>query len=253
MPLFPFVHILPSATPSSLLQERPILYLAILVVASQNNVERQLKLVKVIREEVSRRFMISSQQDLGVLEGLLVYLAWNHVHLALGTPSVRVIHMIMALVTELGLDKEPNTISNTSPGGVSAIEFDALKFGKYADNCCRILEETMEYPTDIYLVQIVRIQRIADESRTTLYNEALESASEFSTLLSMGMASLERDLREVGTTLRLDIPQAGETDAPLPNTLSSRQDGVVNGNSESCLTLSSVDGSILPYGTGTSL
>lgn len=76
MPLFPFVNILPSATPSSLLQEKPILYLAILMVASQNNLQRQLRLVKVIREEVSRRFMTSSDQDLGVLEGLLVYLAW---------------------------------------------------------------------------------------------------------------------------------------------------------------------------------
>lgn len=29
--------------------------------------------------------------------------------------------MIMALVTELGLDKEPYELSNTGPGGVSAI------------------------------------------------------------------------------------------------------------------------------------
>lgn len=76
----------------------------------------------------------------------------------------------------------------------------------------------MEYPTDIYLVQLVRMQRIADETRTTLYNEALESTSEFTTLLSMGMASLERDLREVGTNLRLDIPQAGKHNATLPST-----------------------------------
>ena len=76
VPLFPFVNISPTATPSSLLREKPILYLAILVVASQNNVQRQLRLVRVIREEVSRRFMTSSDQDLGVLEGLLVYLAW---------------------------------------------------------------------------------------------------------------------------------------------------------------------------------
>jgi len=176
--------------------------------------------------------------------------------------------MIMALVTELGLDKEPYAISSTGPGGVSAIgisqnngksrtlaerrvllgalwlrsmfveydfnpeippvltcdfvrfttcstEFDALKFGKYAESCCRILEDAMEFPTDIYLVQLVRMQRIADETRTTLYNEALENTSEFTTLLSMGMASLERDLRDVGTTLRLDIPQAGEHTAPL--------------------------------------
>lgn len=92
-----------------------------------------------------------------------------------------------------------------------------MKFGKYAENCCRILEEAMEYPTDIYLVQLVRIQRIADNTRLTLYNEALESAPDFSTLLSMGMASLERDLRDIGTVLRLDLPQAGEQASPQPS------------------------------------
>lgn len=76
MPLFPFVNILPSATPHSLLQEKPILYLAILVAASQNDAQRQKALVKVIREEISRRFLTSSEQDLGLLEGLLVYSAW---------------------------------------------------------------------------------------------------------------------------------------------------------------------------------
>lgn len=76
MPLFPFVNILPDATPQSLVQEKPVLYLAILVVASQNDVQKQMGLVKLMREEMSRRFMTSSEQDLGLLEGLLVYLAW---------------------------------------------------------------------------------------------------------------------------------------------------------------------------------
>jgi hypothetical protein len=76
MPLFPFVNILPSATPHSLLQEKPILYLAILVAASQNDLQKQMGLVKILREEISRRFLTSSEQDLGLLEGLLVYLAW---------------------------------------------------------------------------------------------------------------------------------------------------------------------------------
>jgi hypothetical protein len=193
------------------------------------------------------------------------------VHLTLGPRSVRVLHMVLALVTELGLDKEPYALSSISPGGVSAIgtsgspveprtlaerrvflgafwlrsmfvdsalpslashhaltydyfrfttcstEFDAMKFGNYAENCCRILEETMEYPTDIYLVHLVRMQRVADNTRGTLYNEALEGAPDFPTLLSMGMASLERDLRDVGTALRLDLPQAGEQALSWPS------------------------------------
>lgn len=76
MPLFPFVHILPSATPQSLGREKPILYLAIMVAVRSQDAHRHSSLVETIREEISTKFMTCLEQDVGLLEGLLVYLAW---------------------------------------------------------------------------------------------------------------------------------------------------------------------------------
>lgn len=76
LPLFPFVKVLPSTTPQSLLQEKPILYLAVLVAMNQDDAHRHSSLLKVLREEISRKFMTPQEQDVGFLEGLLVYLAW---------------------------------------------------------------------------------------------------------------------------------------------------------------------------------
>jgi hypothetical protein len=91
-----------------------------------------------------------------------------------------------------------------------------MKFGKYAENCCKILENTVEYPTDIYLVQLVRMQRIADNIKITIYNETLDGSPDFSPVLSINIASLERELRDVRSTLQLDLPQAGKQKFPVP-------------------------------------
>lgn len=85
-----------------------------------------------------------------------------------------------------------------------------MRFGRYAENCCQVLEEAMEYPDDLYLVQLVRMQRIADTIRTTLHNEGLESSPDYRMFLSVGVASWEKDLQDMGTALRLDLSQAGE-------------------------------------------
>ncbi|KAK5047581.1 hypothetical protein LTR84_006678 [Exophiala bonariae] len=112
MPLFPFVRIASSTTAQSLAQQKPILYLAILMAArSQHDKCQYSSLVSTIREEICRRFMTCLAQDVGMLEGLLVYLAWSHVDRANGPPCIRVFHMVLALIAELGLDKEPQLSS----------------------------------------------------------------------------------------------------------------------------------------------
>lgn len=76
MHLFPVVIIHPSTTPSDLLKDKPVVYLSAMMAASQSDLQKQMSIARLIQEEVSRRFLNSSDQDLGLLEGLLLYLAW---------------------------------------------------------------------------------------------------------------------------------------------------------------------------------
>jgi hypothetical protein len=76
MPLFPFVWISLDETPEKLFQERPMLYMAIMVVTCQENIEVQQKLAQKYREEIGRRIWTLTEKNLDLLQGILVFLAW---------------------------------------------------------------------------------------------------------------------------------------------------------------------------------
>ena len=67
----------------------------------------------------------------------------------------------------------------------------------------------MECPTDIYLVQSVRIQQTADLIRATLYSDVAEDVSGVGQTIPIDIYSLETKVHNVGNTLRLDLPQSG--------------------------------------------
>jgi hypothetical protein len=87
-------------------------------------------------------------------------------------------------------------------------DIDALHFTKYADACCRALEEIVEYPSDVYLVHLVRLQQKADKIGEMLYSEDLDTTSGVTPPLAMGITALEKEIVNIGPSLPLDIPQA---------------------------------------------
>lgn len=38
---------------------------------------------------------------------------------------------------------------------------DPLRYTSYTEECCRVLEELQEHPTDMYLVRLARLNRMA--------------------------------------------------------------------------------------------
>ncbi|KAF2188998.1 hypothetical protein K469DRAFT_564970 [Zopfia rhizophila CBS 207.26] len=240
-PLFPFVAIPPDVTPDQLWHEKPVLYMSIMMVACQSDIHRQLNLARMVRYEISQAVLVRGEKSLELLEGLLVYLAWNHVHLQLGSQLYNLLHIAVAMLTELGLNKEPYAWSKTAAGALrefgrdrragvtrtleerrallgvfwmSSItktcfkDIEAVRFTRYTDKCCRILEEAMENPTDIYLVRLVRLQQKADRIGEILYTEELDTVSGMSAPLAMDISSLESEVLEIGRALPLEIPQA---------------------------------------------
>ncbi|KAF5975030.1 phosphatidylcholine-sterol acyltransferase [Fusarium bulbicola] len=121
MPLFPFVWIGLDEAPEKLFQERPMLYMAIMVVTCQENIEIQQELAQKYREEIGRRIWTLTEKNLQLLQGILVFLAWYQTHWVLGLQLSNLMYMAMSLVTELGLDKEPSSGTRTAPGVLTEI------------------------------------------------------------------------------------------------------------------------------------
>lgn len=71
----PFIVISPSMTAHQLRQERPILWLCIMTVAS-NNVSRQIALSKEVRKNFGREAFVDGTKNMDILLAVLVYTAW---------------------------------------------------------------------------------------------------------------------------------------------------------------------------------
>ncbi|GIK06636.1 hypothetical protein Aspvir_002286 [Aspergillus viridinutans] len=52
-------------------------------------------------------------------------------------------------------------MSDPSRAATCVKDIDPLRYTSYTDECCRVLEELREYPTDMYLVQLARLNRMA--------------------------------------------------------------------------------------------
>ncbi|KAK7422996.1 hypothetical protein QQX98_001286 [Neonectria punicea] len=117
-PLFPFLITPLDQTPADLATQKPVLFMAIMVVASQSDVDHQLILAKAFREEACRRIFVDGEKNIGLLHGLLVYIAWYHTYVQLGDQICTLIHMAVSLVTDLGIDKEPRPFTNIAPGAL---------------------------------------------------------------------------------------------------------------------------------------
>lgn len=86
-----------------------------------------------------------------------------------------------------------------------------VQFNKYADECCRAIAEALEYPTDAYLVQLVRLQRLADKINRTLSSEEVDLATTGITEpVAMCVKSLEVELEQLKSSSALprDSPLA---------------------------------------------
>lgn len=73
---FPFVVIPPCLTSIDLHAERPMLFLAVMVVASWKDHPQQKKLDVVYRAELAHRTIVQPRRTLGLVQSVLVYLSW---------------------------------------------------------------------------------------------------------------------------------------------------------------------------------
>ena len=73
---FPFIIVPASMNAHQLHVERPMLFLAIVTVASWRDHQRQMQLDGIYRRELAERTIISPRRTLGLVQSVLVYLSW---------------------------------------------------------------------------------------------------------------------------------------------------------------------------------
>ncbi|KAJ5591583.1 uncharacterized protein N7459_001952 [Penicillium hispanicum] len=190
---FPFVYIPPTTTAQDLRQEKPFLWLAIMAISCRSTAQQQV-LGDKIKQVVAEQMVMQSEKSIDLLLGLLAFVGWANykVHskpfLALFT------QLAVSLVFDLGLNRPvpeeapalPSSIFKkcARPSTPRTIEerravlgcflttsiissflqrIDALRWTPHLEECLQVLDQEKECLGDQILVQLVRLQLIAEK------------------------------------------------------------------------------------------
>lgn len=86
----------------------------------------------------------------------------------------------------------------------------ALRYTKYTDECLVTIGETKEYPTDEYIVSLLRLHRIGEKICRTLLDDPIDIASGLSAPVGMCIQYHEIELRQFREVIPVDLAQNSE-------------------------------------------
>ncbi|EUC49616.1 hypothetical protein COCMIDRAFT_33041 [Bipolaris oryzae ATCC 44560] len=113
---FPFVVICQQLSGIDLHTERPMLFLAIMTVASWKDYSQQRRLEAIYRTELAHRTMVRPRKTLGLVQSVLVYLSWYHFVFSHKTQQIFFLHhLVIGLALDIGLHQDYQPIDFTPP------------------------------------------------------------------------------------------------------------------------------------------
>lgn len=197
----PFVIIPSDVTARWLYSTKPLLLHAIVTVTYFHNLSKQQLMVRQLMRDISERILINNEKNIGILQGLLVFTTWYHPHIFWGQQVTNLLHLAIAIVIDMGIDRNPascfgadfkgaTTKAVHGPGLVqrahtleeyrilagvfyltsmlssSFKKIDAFPYSKYLEECLNNLKQAREYDSDLLLVQLVMLQRLAEDAHS---------------------------------------------------------------------------------------
>ncbi|KAL2826447.1 hypothetical protein BDW59DRAFT_65165 [Aspergillus cavernicola] len=226
-PYFPFIVVHPHTTVSEMRRAKPFLFDAIAMVSCLD-ADRQSEMAHMVSEHIGTLIITKGERNLDLLQGLLVCLAWYHFQLERGSQLCSVHHLAWVMLINLDLNRNPSLVNsmpmrdflgdtakqNTSHTleeqraylgcfYMSAVlstclqGTNSMKYTDYTKECCRVIEHAAEYPTDLYLVRLVRLHRLADRISRTLSRDEIDLPGYPSPPISLCINVLEAELQHL--------------------------------------------------------
>lgn len=99
-----------------------------------------------------------------------------------------------------------------------AKDIEPVKFTRYADECCQLISEASEYPSDNHVVQLTRLHQLEDTINRTLNYEEWDQSWGITAPIGACMKSLEAELHKLKSVILSDLPETGMFGCALPLT-----------------------------------
>lgn len=156
---------------------------------------KQHVLVKQLIRDISERTLINGEKSLDIVQAILVLVAWFYSHIWSTPQMSNLLHLAQAMIGDLNLDRSPQPCPSgkhgvAKPGHppprlhatleehrtvAGVVFFVNMLFSnfkkitpvrrfKYFTEILDALQQAREYPSDLLLVQLVRLQFLADDS-----------------------------------------------------------------------------------------
>ncbi|KAI0421263.1 hypothetical protein F5X98DRAFT_329138 [Xylaria grammica] len=176
---FPFVILDHDITARRLFVEKPLLFRAILMIAVDFTCAKSREIRRTIDAWIGQHLLVMEEQNLGALQGLIVYIAWANPHFYSDNRATQLMYFVVGLAHSLGITREAIS-DNTQFKKESEINeehraflacyyflaFNSFQFGRpnplstsYVQHCIDSLERSSEFPTDFLLIKLVKFRQ----------------------------------------------------------------------------------------------
>ncbi|MCJ1383625.1 hypothetical protein MMC17_006739 [Xylographa soralifera] len=240
---FPFVVIPAGTTAQCLRREKPFLYQMIILSASGRNLWDPKACRRLVTEYLGLHVLVREEKSLDLLQGLLVYISWGNYQFYIEGQMTSLLQLAVALMTDLGLNRPPDRASPkqrsmiddakaalgiiaksqtqgfdeyrafagcfylTSTSNSLSKRSGTLPFNSYLEKCCVELSRGTEYRTDIYLVQMVRLQHFVERISQSLISDEIHPSWNMKAPIAFYIRSMESELGKWKSSLPSDLDQ----------------------------------------------
>lgn len=236
---FPFVPISLLATVQDLNRERPMLLLAILTTAAWRDRPLQAVLSEQFRLELAHRTLVRPRKSLGIIQGILVYLAWYHFHFdPLSQQLQFLLQIAIGLLIDMGLHQKPKKPFIDISGHIENRNLSAsdereaqrtllgcyylssafanglripnlFRYTTYMRDCGIRLAKDHEFYADSSLHTITALRRVEDQIYDTFLSNEIYDPNSSDTRFQMHAQLFESQMKNLEEQITIDAERRG--------------------------------------------
>ncbi|KAI1762585.1 hypothetical protein GGR53DRAFT_500812 [Hypoxylon sp. FL1150] len=109
-PFFPFVALDPDVTAQELLSKKPLLFRAIMLAAAQLTLAKQKEIKRSMLAYIGQHLLVMEERDLGLLQGLLVFIAWGEHGFYFDQKITYLTYLAMGYAHNIAITRPPPTM-----------------------------------------------------------------------------------------------------------------------------------------------
>ncbi|KAJ3556407.1 hypothetical protein NPX13_g10142 [Xylaria arbuscula] len=211
----PFVILDHDITARRLCIEKPLLFRVILMIAIDFTASKSREIRRSVDAWIGQHVLVMEEQDIGVLQGLLVYILWASPHFYADKRATQLIYLAVGLAHSLGITR--GAVSEDQPIRKESeineehrafltcyyvLSFNCFQFGRpntlsssYVQHCIDSLERSSEFASDFLLLKLVKFRQFINRVPTVYQGICdMKWCREISEDASEGLKQITKDL-----------------------------------------------------------